>query len=344
VNYAVNYVLKRLAYGIISLFGLSILVFVLARVLPGTPVDLARLALGPNASISAINTFIDELHLNAPLPLQYLYWIEGIFTGNWGISLVTKRNVLTDVIEFLPATLDLLIMTAIIILLISVPLGLVAGRMQNTFVDNVIRVITYVGIAVPSFVVAILLQLFLGYDLHLFPIIGQLSPGIAPPPHITGLYLIDGLITGDFGAWVNALWHLILPSFSLALGPIAQETRILRAAVVENQNRDFTLAETSHGLPEGLLTTRYLLKPSIIPMLTVYALDVSSVIANAFLVELIFDWPGFSRYGLNAMLSKDLNAIIAVVLVAGILFIIANTLVDFTVSRLDPRVSEEMGD
>ena len=339
-----NYVTRRLAYALLSLFGLSVLVFVLARVLPGSPVDLARLALGANASQSAINTLIAELHLKAPLPLQYWYWIKGIFTGNWGISLVTKRNVLTDVKEFLPATLDLLITAAIIDLLISIPLGLVAGRMENTWVDNIVRIVSYIGIAVPSFVVAILLQLSLGYGLHLFPIIGELSPGVAAPPHITGLYLIDGLITGDFGAWVNALWHLILPAFALALGPIAQEARILRSAVVENQNKDFTLAETARGFPERSITMRYLLKPSIIPMITIYALDVSSMIANAFLIELIFDWPGFSRYGLQAMLSKDLNAIIAVVMVAGILFVAANSLVDFTVSRLDPRIGTESGE
>lgn len=206
------------------------------------------------------------------------------------------------------------------------------------------RVISYVGIAVPSFVVAILLQLFLGYGLHLFPIIGQLSPGVSPPVHITGMYLVDSILSGNFSTAGNALWHLILPSFALALGPIAQEARILRSSVVENQNSDFTLSETSRGFPERTITLRYLLKPSLIPMITVYALDVSSMIANAFLIELIFDWPGFSRYGLNAMLSKDLNAIVAVVLVIGIIFVVANSLVDVIVSRLDPRISAQTGD
>ncbi|MGC8689576.1 MAG: ABC transporter permease [Thermoplasmata archaeon] len=335
--------MKRLGYGIISLFGLTVLVFVLARVLPGTPVDLARLVLGPNASPWAINTLIQELHLKDPLYLQYWYWIEGVFTGNWGISLTTKRNVLIDVEQFLPATLDLLVTAAIIDILIAVPLGLAAGRRENTYVDNIVRVISYIGIAFPSFVVAIILQLTLGYGLHLFPISGQLSPGISPPPHITGLYIIDGLITGDFGAWIDALWHLVLPAFSLALGPLAQEARILRSAVVENQNKDFTLAEESRGFPEQSITMKYLLKPSLIPMITIYALDVSSMIGNAYLIELIFNWPGLSRYGLNAILGKDLNGIIAVVLIAGILFVIANTIVDIIVSHLDPRISEETG-
>lgn len=336
-----NYLTKRISYSLISLIGLSVLVFLIARVLPGNP---ARLALGPNASQAAVNALIAELHLNAPLPVQYWYWISGIFTGNWGLSLFTHRNVLIDVEQFLPATLELLITAAIMDLLLSIPLGLIAGRMENTYADNIVRIISYIGIAVPSFVVAILLQLSLGYGLHLFPIIGELSPGVMPPTHITGLYVIDGLLTGDFSAVGNAIWHLILPGFALALGPIAQEARILRSSVVENQSSDFTLAETARGFSERSITFRYLLKPSLIPMITVYALDVSSMIANAFLIELIFNWPGFSRYGLNAMLSKDLNAIVAVVMVAGVLFVIANSLVDITVGYLDPRIKSQTGD
>lgn len=336
-----KYLTKRVAYSLISLFGLSILVFVIARVLPGNP---ARLALGPNASQQAVNALIAELHLNAPLPVQYWYWISGIFTGNWGLSLFTHRNVLIDVEEFLPATLELLITAAIMDLLLSIPLGLLAGRRENTYVDNIVRLISYVGIAVPSFVVAILLQLSLGYGLQLFPTIGQLSPGISPPRNITGLYVVDGLLTANFRVVGNAIWHLILPSFALALGPIAQEARILRSSVVENGNSDFTLAETARGFPERSIMLKYLLKPSLIPMITVFALDMSSMIANAFLIELIFNWPGFSRYGLNAMLSKDLNAIVAVVMVAGVLFVVANALVDLLVGYLDPRIKSDTGD
>ena len=147
---------------------------------------------------------------------QYLYWLEGLFTGNWGQSLFTHRNVLIDVEEFLPATIELILTAAIIDLLLSIPLGVLAGRRANSAVDNTVRIISYVGIAVPSFVVAIILQLTLGYGLHLFPLIGRLSQNVNPPPSITGLYVIDGLLTLHFNAVVNALWHLILPAFALS--------------------------------------------------------------------------------------------------------------------------------
>lgn len=314
------------------------LVFVIARVLPGDP---ARLALGPRASQQAVDALRAELHLNDPIYLQYIYWLEGVFTGNWGIALFTQRPVLLDIEDFLPATIELIMVAAIIDLAIAVPLGVLAGRRENTVVDNGVRVLSYIGIAIPSFVVAILLQLILGYYLHLFPVVGELSPNIAPPPHITGVYIIDGLITGDFRAAADALWHVIVPAFALALGPIAQEARIMRSSVVENMRKDYTLAEISHGLPERLITLKYLVKPSLIPTITIYALDISSLIANAFLVELIFNWPGFSRYGLNAILSKDLNAIVAVVMIAGIMFAIANIVVDLSVGYLDPRIRLE---
>jgi peptide/nickel transport system permease protein len=330
-----DFIVKRIAYASISLVGLSILIFVLARVLPGNP---CRVSLGPNAPQSAVNACIVQLGLNKPIYIQYALWLQGIFTGNWGISLFTHRDVLIDVEQFLPATIELILTAAIIDLVVSIPLGVLAGRRANTWVDNIVRLISYVGIAVPSFVVAIILQLTLGYGLHLFPIIGRLSPGVAPPRTITGMYVIDGLLTLDFGGSANALWHLILPALALALGPIAQEARIMRSSVVENLGKDYTLSEVSHGLPERLIVLKYLLKPSLIPTLTIYALDISAQIANAFLVELIFLWPGFSRYGLNAMLSKDLNAIIAVVMVAGIIFVVANILVDLVVAYLDPRI------
>ncbi|MDA4121118.1 MAG: ABC transporter permease [Thaumarchaeota archaeon] len=330
-----SFILRRVAYAAISLIGLSILVFTIARVLPGDP---ARLALGPRASQATVDLLRAQLHLGDPVYIQYFYWVQGIFSGDWGIALFTQRNVLIDVGDFLPTTVELILTAAIIDLLIAIPLGVIAGRRENTIIDNFVRVLSYVGIAVPAFVVAIVLQLVFGYELGLFPIIGQLSQNVQPPPHITGLYIIDGLITGNFTAAADAMWHVILPAFALALGPIAQEARIMRSSVVENLNKDFTLAELSHGLPERLITLKYLVKPSLIPTITIYALDISSLIANAFLVELIFNWPGFSRYGLNAILSKDLNAIIAVVIIAGILFAIANILVDLFVGYLDPRI------
>jgi peptide/nickel transport system permease protein len=330
-----TFILKRLSYTVFVLFGLSILIFIIARVLPGDP---ARLALGPRAPDWAVENLRQQLHLNEPLYVQYFYWIRDAVSGSLGESLVTRRDVMTDVLEFLPATVELITVSALLVVALAVPIGMLAGRRANSWFDNLVRVLSYIGVAVPSFVVAIVFLLVFGFMLNIAPSIGRISPNIVAPPTVTGFLTIDSLISGNMVAFFDVLVHLILPSLALALGPIAQEARITRSSVVENLNKDYILSTVSHGVPERLLTLKYLLRPSLIPTVSVMGLDISSLIANAFLVELIYNWPGISRYGINAMLRKDLNAIVAVVMIAGIIFAIANIVVDLIVAYLDPRI------
>ena len=330
-----TFILKRLSYTVFVLFGLSILIFVIARVLPGDP---ARLALGPRAPDWAVENLRQQLHLNEPLYIQYFYWVRDAVSGRLGESLVTRRDVMTDVLEFLPATLELITLSAILVVVLAIPIGMLAGRRANSWFDNVVRVLSYVGVAVPAFVVAIIFLLVFGFMLNIAPSIGRLSPSIVAPPTVTGFLTIDSLISGNMPAFYDAIVHLILPGLALALGPIAQEARITRSSVVENLNKDYILSTVSHGVPERLLTLKYLMRPSLIPTVSVMGLDISSLIANAFLVELIYNWPGISRYGITAMLRKDLNAIVAVVMIAGIIFAIANIVVDLIVAYLDPRI------
>jgi peptide/nickel transport system permease protein len=330
-----TFVLKRLSYTVFVLFGLSILIFIIARVLPGDP---ARLALGPRAPDWAVENLRLQLRLNDPLYIQYFYWVRDALSGSLGVSLVTRRDVMVDVQDFLPATLELIILAALLDVALSIPIGMVAGRRANSWFDNVVRVLSYIGVAVPAFVVAIIFILVFGFMLHVAPSIGRISPNIAAPPTVTGFMTIDSLISGNMAAFVDVIAHLILPALALSLGLIAQEARITRSSVVENLNKDYILSSVSHGVPERLLTLKYLLKPSLIPTVSVMGLDMASLIGNAFLVELIFNWPGISRYGITAMLRKDLNAIVAVVMIAGIIFAIANIVVDLIVAYLDPRI------
>jgi peptide/nickel transport system permease protein len=330
-----TFVLKRLSYTVFVLFGLSILIFIIARVLPGDP---ARLALGPRAPDWAVENLRQQLRLNEPLYIQYFYWVRDALSGSLGVSLVTRRDVMVDIQEFLPATLELIILAALLDVVFSIPIGMIAGRRANSWFDNVVRVLSYIGVAVPAFVVAIIFILVFGFMLHVAPSIGRISPNIAAPPTVTGFMTIDSLISGNMVAFVDVIAHLILPALALSLGLIAQEARITRSSVVENLNKDYILSAVSHGVPERLLTLKYLLKPSLIPTVSVMGLDMASLIGNAFLVELIFNWPGISRYGITAMLRKDLNAIVAVVMIAGIIFAIANIAVDLIVAYLDPRI------
>ncbi len=326
---------KRLVFSIFVLFGLSLLIFTISRVLPGDPV---RLALGSRAPQWAVNNMREQMHLNDPLYAQYYYWISGAVHGDLGQSLVTRRPVIQDIKEFLPATLELAIFAGVIMATFGILLGAISGRYLNTWVDNSVRIFSYVGVVTPSFIFAILFLLLFGYVLNWFPSTGRLSTGMARPPFITGMITVDALLSGNLAAFGNALWHMTLPAISLALGGMAQEARITRSTISDNLRKDYIASARGFGVPERMITLKYLLKPSLIPTISILGLDFASLLANAFLVELIFNWPGFSRYGINAMLNKDLNAVSAVVMVLGVVFIVVNIMVDLLVAWLDPRI------
>jgi peptide/nickel transport system permease protein len=278
------------------------------------------------------------MHLNEPLYVQYYYWAKGALHGDFGMSLVTRRSVANDIKEFLPASLELALYAGIFMGIIGITLGTISGWYSNTWIDNLVRVISYIGIVTPSFVFAIFFVLIFSYVLEIFPTMGRIAPDLIPPPRITGMITLDALITGNFAIFLDALKHLFLPAISLAMGPLAQEARITRSSITDNVKKDYIAAERSCGIPERTIMFKYLLKPSLIPTISIYGLDFASLLGNAFLIELIFNWPGLSRYGMNAMLRKDLNAMTAIILVFGLVFVIVNIIVDIIVEYLDPRI------
>jgi len=216
-------------------------------------------------------------------------------------------------------------------------LGMLAGRFSYKWPDNLIRVFSYVGISIPSFVMAIVLQLVFSLWFPIFPTGGILS--VDAPPRITGMTTLDSLITGRLDALLNSLWHMVLPALALCIGGMMQDARIIRAGMVENKDKDYITMAVSQGLPERLVMSKYLLKPSIIPAVTVMGMSIASLMGVAFLVEMVFNWPGISKYGINAMLNKDLNAIVAVVLVIGLIFTLVTVITDAIVANLDPRIT-----
>jgi peptide/nickel transport system permease protein len=329
-----SFLLKRLLLSIFVIFGLSIVIFIIARVVPGDP---ARMTLGPRAPEEVVQRLRQEMYLDKPLPEQYFYWIRGVLSGDFGRSLVTYRMVSEDIKEYLPATMELAIFAGILMVIFAVFLGTLAARYKDTWVDNLIRTLSYFGIAIPAFVVAIFFMLLFGYYWPILPVLGRLSPGISYPTKITGLLTLDSLIQGNFVVFWDALKHLILPSVALSLAHLFQEARITRSSMVENMRKDFLSAERGYGIPERVIMFKYLLKPSLIPTVSMMGLDFAALFANAFLVEMIFNWPGISRYGIDAMMSKDLSVISAVIIVFGVVFVVVNIIVDIIVAFLDPR-------
>lgn len=331
----VIFIARRAIHSIFVLLGLSIVIFTISRVIPGDP---ARVAAGARAPDWVVDNLREQMHLNDPLPVQYGFWLSNALQGDFGMSLVTRRDVSQDIREFFPATFELALYAGVIMAVLGITLGAISAWHKDKWIDNLVRVISYLGVVTPSFVFAIIFVLIFGYALAWFPTIGRLSEGVQPPPTVTGLYTIDALIAGDFATFWDALKHIVLPAMALAMGSMAQQARITRSSMADNLTKDYIGAARALGVPERSIMSKFLLKPSLIPTISILGLDFAGTMANAFLVELIFNWPGISRYGINAMLRKDLNAIAAVILVLGVVFIVVNIIVDIVVAQLDPRI------
>ncbi len=334
-----GYIIRRLAWSIVALFGLSIVIFVLSRVIPGDP---ARMALGPSAPESAVNVLRERMHLNDPIYLQYAYWLRGALQGDLGMSLTTMRPVLTDIREALPATMELVLLAACLELSVGITLGVLSAMYSRSWVDNIVRVAAYIGVVNPSFVFAVFYMLLFVYLWPILPAVGRLTTptGIAGP---TGFMTIDSLLRGDFATFWDAFRHLLLPAAALAMNGIAQQARITRSSMMDNMGRDYVAMATAQGISRRRIMFKYLLRPSLVPSVSLIGLQIAALFGNAFLVELIFNWPGVSRYGVNAMLSKDLNAVTAVVMVVGLAFVMANIVTDIVVALVDPRIRLSSG-
>ncbi|MCV9999739.1 ABC transporter permease [Pararhizobium sp. YC-54] len=325
---------KRLGTSVIVLIGVSLLIFAIARVIPGDP---ARIALGPNATAEAVVALRDKLHLNDSFLAQYGYFIADLLRGDLGLSLYTNRPVMADIAQFLPATLELVIVSGIMMVAMGLPLGILSARHRGGWIDHTVRLVTLLGVSAPAFVWAVVLMLVFSYFIRIFPIAGRISDSFSIQT-VTGFLLIDTLIAGDFRAFGNTVWHIILPAFALALSGIGQAARLVRSNMVETYDKPFIEMAQAYGFPEKRIARRYAFRPSLIPSLTIIGLDFAAMLGSAFLVEAVYAWPGLSRYGVAVILRKDLNAIVGTVLVISAMFLIVNLIVDLLVSIINPRI------
>jgi len=324
----------RLASSLIVLIGVSMLIFFIARIIPGDP---ARIALGPRATEAQVEQMRDALNLNEPIVVQYGLFMRDLVHGDLGISLYSKRPVMTDLAEYLPATLELVLLAGLMMVAFGLPLGAISARYRGRWPDNLVRVMALMTVSAPAFVWAVGLVLLFAYFMPLFPITGRISDTLNMP-HLTGFLLIDTVAAGRLDGFLSALHHLILPAFALSLSGIGQAARLTRANMITTYEQPAIEMAEAYGFPQSRIARLYAFKPSLIPSLTIIGLDFASLLGNAFLVEVIFAWPGLSRYGVGVILQKDLNAIVGTVLIISATFLIANVIVDFLVSALNPRI------
>ena len=328
------YILKRMLHVMLVLLALSFLIFMLIRLIPGDPV---RMALGPAVPEEVIQRMKGELHFDKPMPVQYFHWISGVvLRGDFGTSLFTRRAVSEDIKRFLPRSIELAFIAALIIFVFGVLLGTLSAIFRNTWLDNLLRFFSYLGVVTPSYAFAIFFLLLFAFYAKIFPLGGM--PSLPTGMRFTGMITVDALIYGKFNIFFKALKHLVLPSVSLAVGSVAYQARIHRSAMIDNVNKDYISFARVVGIRSSVVIFKHLMKPSFIPTLTIFGLQVAALLGNAFLIEVIFRYPGFSQYSLNVIMTKDPYGIAAVTFIFGVIFAIANIIIDIGVTWLDPRI------
>ena len=332
------FILKRLAGLVGLLLVLSVLVFFFTRAIPG---DVAALYVGGNAKPEQIEKARIELGLDKPLYEQYRRYMGRLFKGDLGLSLRTHRPVLKDLSQKIPMSLELVILALFFAVLLGIPIGGVAAIRQGSWLDEMIKWFTAAAVSIPIFFLALLLQLIFFDQLGWFPLQGRLDSMLEfthPIELITGFSFLDSLITKNYTALFNVLWHMFLPVAALTLGPLGFIARLTRSSLLEVMNQDYILAARASGISEVVLYFRYGLRNALSPILTVIGLMVALLMLNTFFVEMIFNWPGIGYYALIAITSLDFPALMGVTFTIGTVYVLANTTTDIIRRLVDPRI------
>ena len=331
-----RYILRRLLLMVVVLLGMSVITFALTHIVPGNP---ARLLAGQHATQEQVEAVAKLYGLDRPVVEQYWVYIGGLFRGDLGMSLTTRRPVADDLRQYLPATIELTTAAILLVIGLGLPMGLLAAIRRGRPLDHLIRVSTVAGVSMPIFWFGIVLQIVFYRNLQLLPIGGRLGIIDIEPPRVTGAYVIDTLLAGDFATFLSAVIHLILPAATLAAGSIAVVTRMMRASAIEVLDADHVRQARAKGLVERIVLGRHVFRNALIPTTTVIGLQVGTLLAGNVLTEVVFNWPGIGLYAVNAIRYLDYSAIMGVTLTVSIIYVFVNLLVDIAYVLLDPRIS-----
>ena len=332
-----QYIVKRIFSSILVLLGVVTITFFIARVLPSSPE--VRWA-GQRATEEQLEAARIELGLDKSLPEQYVIYLRDLLRGNLGKSLNNHQPVTSELRRYVPATLELVLLAFALAVVIGIPLGIYSAKKKDRLLDHFSRFFSIGAVSLPTFWVALFLQLIFYKGLNLLPIGGRLSVEATifeTVPQVTGMLLTDCLITGRFGLFLDALRHIILPCITVSLYPIGLVSRMTRSALLEILGEDYMTAGHSYGLSDTRMLWKYALKNSLGTTATDVALSMGYTLTNTFLVEAIFSWPGIGSYISSAVTTLDYPAIIGVTLFGAVCYIILNLLADIIIAS-DPRV------
>jgi peptide/nickel transport system permease protein len=332
-----RYLLRRLGVSALLIVGVTLVTFVLTNLVPGDPVaaNLGQRAAENPATVAAYRA---HYGLDRPLPVQYVTYLGNLVQGDLGESQQTHRPVLVDLQTAVPATLEIAIGAIVLSVLIGVGFGVVAAVRRGQLADSALRLVSLVGISVPTFWLALVAFYVFSFQLDLAPGSGRLAPATTPPPHVTGLYTVDALLAGEWETFADAAAHLMLPTLVLTLYTVGLLTRFTRSAVLEVLEQDYVRSARAKGLPGRTVLFRYVLRAAMVPILTVVGLAFGALLSGTVLVEEIFAWPGLGSYAYQAASHLDLPAVMGVGLLVGIIYLVINLVVDLLYGVIDPRV------
>ena len=316
------------------LLGVSIVVFFMVRAIPGDP---AQILLGQQATQAQVEQVRENMGLDKPIFIQYGLYLKDAVRGDLGNSLLTGRPVTTELLVRLPATFELTAFAMLVAVLVGVPVGVIAAVRQYSLLDKITSVLALTGISMPIFWLAMILVVIFGVNLELLPFPGRLSSTTAITS-ITGLVLVDSLLTLNFAGFWDGLLHLIMPALALGTIPMAVIMRMTRSSMLEVMNEDYVRTARAKGVVPWRVVSKHALRNAMLPTVTVIGLQVGLLMGGAIITETIFSWPGIGLYAYQSVSSRDYASIQGVVLYGALLFVLVNLLVDILYAVLDPRV------
>lgn len=332
-------ILRRLLAALPNLVGVVIITFLLTRALPGDP---AAYFAGAAATQEAVAQVRQALGLDRPLPEQFMRYVAGLARGDFGQSLSTGQPVLQELLTRLPASLELVLLALLLACAVAVPLGVAAASRPGSWIDQLCRLLTTAGVSLPTFFTGLVLAYVFYFLLGWAPApLGRLDPMFSPPPQITGLYLIDALLAGEFALWWAALKQIVLPTLTMAIFVLAPIARMTRASMLQVLSSDFVRTARASGLSMMTVRVRYALRNALLPVVTTLGMVFGFMLGSSVIVEKVFGWPGVGSYAIDALTASDYAPVQGFVLAMGVLFVLLNLVVDVLYTLIDPRVGLE---
>jgi len=329
-----QYIARRLLALIPVLLGVSILVFSLVRMIPGDPVVVM---LGERARPEDIARVREEMGFNRPIYIQYVEWLGRVLRGDLGTSIINRTPVMSELKQRLPATIEMILAGMLIGVTIGVSVGILSAIKQNSWLDIASMFGALIGVSMPIYWLALVLIYALAVNRKIFPPSARLDVELVVVRH-TGFMLIDTLLMNDFKLFLNAVWHLILPSFVLSTVIMPILARLTRSSMLEVLRQDYVRTARAKGLREQVVIIRHALKNALLPVITVIGLQLGGLLGGALLTETIFSWPGMGLWTYRAILGRDYPIVQGAVLISATIYVFVNLVVDISYAYLDPRI------